>query len=131
MSFLSKLRFRPKPAEPGMIPHTEVLAPENGITPSLPFQATTTTASDDEKGPGSPPLDEKGDVKVDPTADATESIDSIPQYDWDSEEFRGIPDIVRETVGFEDDPTELYLTFRVLVLSTIFCLIGSVVSQIT
>jgi hypothetical protein len=38
---------------------------------------------------------------------------------------------VRETVGFEDDPTELYLTFRVLVLSTIFCLIGSVVSQIT
>jgi hypothetical protein len=27
------------------------------------------------------------------------------EYDWDSEEFRDIPDIVRETVSFEDDPS--------------------------
>ena len=42
------------------------------------------------------------------------------QYDWTSEEFRDIPELVRNTVSFEDDPTIQCWTFRVAVLSTLF-----------
>lgn len=35
-----------------------------------------------------------------------------PTIDENSEEFEGIPLVVREIVSFKDDPTELTLTFR-------------------
>ncbi|ORY32181.1 OPT oligopeptide transporter [Naematelia encephala] len=53
------------------------------------------------------------------------------EYDWESEEFRDIPELVREVVSFEDDPTQPVITFRAVLLSTIFCVIGSVVSQLS
>ena len=52
------------------------------------------------------------------------------QYDFTSKEFENIPELVRNVVGFEDDPTLPVLTFRSVVLSAIFCIIGSVVSQL-
>lgn len=54
-----------------------------------------------------------------------------PQYDFTSEEFANIPELVREVVGFEDDPKLLVITFRSVLLSAFFCIIGSVVSQIS
>ncbi|KAK8853053.1 hypothetical protein IAR55_003754 [Kwoniella newhampshirensis] len=53
------------------------------------------------------------------------------KYDFDSEEFINIPELVRNTVSFEDDETLPIITFRSLLLSAIFCTIGSVVSQLT
>lgn len=59
-----------------------------------------------------------------------ESVDE-PQYDFDAEEFAGIPDLVRNVVSFEDDPTLPVITFRSVLLSVVFCVIGSVISQIS
>jgi len=53
------------------------------------------------------------------------------EHDWDSDEFKDIPDLVRETVSFDDDPNEAYLTFRVFVLSALFCTLGSCCSMLT
>jgi hypothetical protein len=53
------------------------------------------------------------------------------QYDFTSEEFASIPELVRHVVSFEDDPSLPVLTFRSILLSIIFCIIGSVVSQIS
>ncbi|WWD19463.1 hypothetical protein CI109_103923 [Kwoniella shandongensis] len=53
------------------------------------------------------------------------------KYDFDSEEFINIPDLVRNTVSFEDNETAPVITFRSVVLATIFCAIGSVVSQLS
>ena len=52
-------------------------------------------------------------------------------YDWTAPEFRDIPDIVRSTVSFEDDPTMRCWSFRVVVLSTLFTLVGSTCSVIS
>lgn len=57
--------------------------------------------------------------------------DDEPQYDFDSEEFAHIPELVRTVVGFEDDPTLPVITFRSVLLSSIFCIIGSFVSQLS
>ncbi|KAH8586419.1 OPT oligopeptide transporter [Bisporella sp. PMI_857] len=54
-----------------------------------------------------------------------------PQYDFTSPEFANIPELVRETVGFEDDPSLPVITFRSMLLSAIFCTIGSIVSQLS
>ncbi|KAJ7443213.1 OPT oligopeptide transporter [Mycena galericulata] len=49
-------------------------------------------------------LQEDDDVgKSDIASTSLEDADS--QYDWDSEEFRGIPELVRSIVSFEDDPS--------------------------
>ncbi|KAL4933111.1 OPT family oligopeptide transporter [Aspergillus undulatus] len=53
------------------------------------------------------------------------------QYDFDSAEFKNIPELVRTAVGFEDDPSMPVLTFRSILLSAIFCALGSVVSQLS
>lgn len=53
------------------------------------------------------------------------------QYDFDSAEFKNIPELVRTVVGFEDNPSLPVLTFRSILLSAIFCAIGSVVSQLS
>lgn len=57
--------------------------------------------------------------------------DNTPQYDFSSPEFANIPDLVRTVVGFEDDPALLVITFRSVLLSIFFCVLGSVISQIS
>lgn len=49
----------------------------------------------------------------------------------DSEEFAGIPELVRNIVSFEDDPTIPVITFRSVLLSVVFCVLGSFVSQLS
>ncbi|KAH8647649.1 OPT oligopeptide transporter [Xylariales sp. PMI_506] len=58
------------------------------------------------------------------------SIGDDPQYDFTSEEFKNIPDLVRHVVSFEDDPSLPVITFRSVILAALFCIIGSIVSQI-
>lgn len=88
-------------------------------------------------------------VAVDPVLDTTEKLflgglddspdgtkrgstdDSEPEYDFKSEEFANIPELVRTVVGFEDDPSLPVITFRSILLSTVFCTIGSTVSQLS
>jgi hypothetical protein len=53
------------------------------------------------------------------------------QYDFDSAEFKNIPELVRTVVGFEDDPSLPVLTFRSILLSATFCTLGSIVSQLS
>lgn len=48
-----------------------------------------------------------------------------------SEEFANIPELVRNTVSFEDDPTLPVITFRSVLLSVFFCVLGSFVSQLS
>lgn len=60
----------------------------------------------------------------------TSSVDE-PQYDFDSEEFSSIPELVRNVVSFEDDSTLPVITFRSVLLSIVFCIIGSVISQMS
>lgn len=57
--------------------------------------------------------------------------DDEPHYDFDSEEFAQIPQLVRAVVSFEDDPTLPVITFRSVLLSSIFCILGSFVSQLS
>ncbi|KAJ7917773.1 OPT oligopeptide transporter [Mycena leptocephala] len=49
---------------------------------------------------------------------------------WDSLEYANIPQLVRDVVGFEDDPHMPTLTFRVVVISTIFVCLGSFTGQL-
>ncbi|WRT67432.1 OPT family small oligopeptide transporter [Kwoniella shivajii] len=70
-----------------------------------------------------------GDEAVQLQIDDFENRDE--KYDWDSDEFKNIPELVRQTVSFEDDPTLPVMTFRAVLLSAIFCTIGSVISQIS
>lgn len=60
----------------------------------------------------------------------TSSVDE-PQYDFDSEEFSSIPELVRNVVSFEDDSTLPVITFRSVLLSIVFCIIGSIISQMS
>lgn len=60
-----------------------------------------------------------------------DDLEDEPQYDFASAEFANIPEIVRNVVGFEDDPSLPVLTFRSILLSAIFCVVGSVVSQLS
>ncbi|CRL23390.1 Oligopeptide transporter OPT superfamily [Penicillium camemberti] len=74
------------------------------------------------------PLDAKDITSID-----KKEVDSLDesQYDFDSAEFKDIPELVRTVVGFEDDPSLPVLTFRSILLSAIFCAIGSIVSQLS
>lgn len=40
------------------------------------------------------------------------SADGADKYNWESEEFRDIPELVRSIVSFEDDPSLPVTTFR-------------------
>lgn len=53
------------------------------------------------------------------------------QYDIESPEFKNIPELVRNVVSFEDDPSLPVITFRSVLLSAVFCAIGSVISQLS
>lgn len=59
------------------------------------------------------------------------STEEAPYYDANSEEFAEIPELVRNIVSFEDDPTLPVITFRSVLLSVVFCVIGSFVSQLS
>lgn len=50
--------------------------------------------------------------------------------DFTSDEFADIPELVRNVVSFEDDPTLPVITFRSVLLSVLFCVLGSFVSQL-
>ncbi|RUS22850.1 oligopeptide transporter protein [Endogone sp. FLAS-F59071] len=54
-----------------------------------------------------------------------------PTIDENPEEFEGIPLVVREIVSFKDDPTELTLTFRFFLLSTVFSALGAFITQLS
>jgi hypothetical protein len=56
---------------------------------------------------------------------------SESKYDFESAEFKNIPELVRTVVGFEDDPSLPVVTFRSILLSAVFCAIGSVISQLS
>lgn len=62
---------------------------------------------------------------------ATSADGDRNQPDFSAEEFAKIPELVREVVSFDDDPSLLVITFRSVVLSLVFCAIGSFVSQLS
>lgn len=90
----------------------------------------STTAPPDISLTPVPELDEKS-PSIGIESDDDKETSEEPQYDFTSEEFAGIPDIVRNVVSFEDDPTLPVLTFRSVTLSVLFCIIGSIVSQLS
>ncbi|KAK4701756.1 hypothetical protein P7C70_g4468, partial [Phenoliferia sp. Uapishka_3] len=66
----------------------------------------------------------KEDVKEEAKAETSD-------IDWDSDDYSRFPELVREVVNFEDDPTLPTITFRVVLLSIIFVVVGSFVSQLS
>ncbi|KIY68861.1 OPT oligopeptide transporter [Cylindrobasidium torrendii FP15055 ss-10] len=60
-----------------------------------------------------------------------ESIYLHDDIDWDSPEYRDIPQIVRDVVSFDDDPTISTITFRTVVLSAFYVAIGACVGQLS
>lgn len=57
--------------------------------------------------------------------------DDDEEIDEESEEYASIPELVRNVVSFKDDPTLPVITFRSILLSVVFCVIGSFVSQLS
>lgn len=106
-----------------MSPSSEEKSEPTIVVESPPFHKTDSIAEPSEKGQEARIYDKAGSV--------TESSFEEPQYDFDSEEFANIPQLVRTVVGFEDDPTLPVITFRSVLLSAIFCIIGSFVSQLS
>ncbi|KAI0156292.1 OPT oligopeptide transporter [Pestalotiopsis sp. NC0098] len=106
-----------------MSPSSEEKSEPTIVVESPPFHKTDSIAEPSEKGQEARIYDKAGSV--------TESSFGEPQYDFDSEEFANIPQLVRTVVGFEDDPTLPVITFRSVLLSAIFCIIGSFVSQLS
>lgn len=103
----------------GIVPGDGILpSPHDIISPEPLADAPSSSNSYDEKLDDE---DEKGPAQDDKNGD----------HDWDSDDFKDIPDLVRETVSFVDDPNEAYLTFRVFVLSALFCTLGSCCSMLT
>ncbi|KAJ7831378.1 OPT oligopeptide transporter [Mycena olivaceomarginata] len=62
--------------------------------------------------------------------DEKPSSDSSTTTEWEAPEYTNIPQLVRDVVGFEDDPTMSTLTFRVICLSTIFVCLGAFTGQL-
>ena len=86
------------------------------------------------KEPQEPPTESVQPLEIKNLASIDkEEVDSFDesQYDFDSAEFKNIPELVRTVVGFEDDSEIPVLTFRSILLSALFCAIGSVVSQLS
>ena len=70
-------------------------------------------------------------IGVDSSSESDKKSNEETQYDFTSEEFASIPELVRHVVSFEDDPSLPVITFRSIILSILFCAIGSIVSQIS
>lgn len=88
-------------------------------TNSIETHATEISPSD---------LDEKN--KTTPIEEIAVSLSDEGSSDLTPEEFADIPELVRNIVSFEDDPTLSVITFRSVVLSVVFCVLGSFVSQL-
>ncbi|KAJ4389340.1 hypothetical protein N0V93_006807 [Gnomoniopsis smithogilvyi] len=73
-------------------------------------------------------VDEKH--KVPPSKEIAVSSGDEDSIDLTSEEFADIPELVRNIVSFEDDATLPVITFRSVLLSIVFCVLGSFVSQL-
>ncbi|KAF7326167.1 putative plant-like oligopeptide transporter [Mycena kentingensis (nom. inval.)] len=101
------------------LPHTYTAPPE---LPTLGIDEKRRRNSDGDasKEDGAP----SSIKEVDADAETTHT------YDWDSPEFRDIPELVRSIVSFEDNPSLPVMTFRSVTLSIFFVIAGSVVSQI-
>lgn len=65
------------------------------------------------------------------TSSSSDGDGDVEDIDLDSEEYSGIPELVRNIVSFKDDPTLPVITFRSVLLSVVFCVIGSFVSQLS
>ncbi|KAJ4425217.1 hypothetical protein N0V82_000026 [Gnomoniopsis sp. IMI 355080] len=68
--------------------------------------------------------------KTPPTKEIALSSDDEDSLDLTSDEFADIPELVRNIVSFEDDATLPVITFRSVLLSIVFCVLGSFVSQL-
>lgn len=88
---------------------------------------------------GSPQLGEKDEISTVKEVGTLSSEDDKDEkkeegeeaIDLTSEEYAGIPELVRNIVTFEDDPTLPVITFRSILLSVVFCVLGSFVSQLS
>lgn len=105
------------------------------ITPTTGGNLTAKTSSVS----GSPPLGEKDEISTVKEVGTLSSDDDKDEkkeegeeaIDLTSEEYAGIPELVRNIVTFEDDPTLPVITFRSILLSVVFCVLGSFVSQLS
>ncbi|KAF5373721.1 hypothetical protein D9758_000899 [Tetrapyrgos nigripes] len=69
--------------------------------------------------------------KADSTCDVETQGKTSVEEDWENDpEYASIPRLVRDTISFEDDPTESTITFRVLVLTTAYVCLGAFVGQL-
>lgn len=112
------------------------MAFEKGISSPEPTGSVSVVdASATEKSelqdvkPGSTISDEK---KPFPSVQETKaSSENDAPYELNAEDVAEIPELVRNIVSFEDDPTLPVITFRSVFLSVVFCIVGSFVSQLS
>lgn len=78
------------------------------------------------------PVSDVNEKRKDPSIEETSvsSATEVP-YDTTSDDVAEIPELVRNIVSFEDDPTLPVITFRSVLLSVLFCIVGSFVSQLS
>lgn len=69
--------------------------------------------------------------KFSPLNEVAVSSGDEDSLDLTSDEFTDIPELVRNIVSFGDDATLPVITFRSVLLSIIFCVLGSFVSQLS
>lgn len=109
---MSATRSDPDEKVPG---HTSIID-----TNLIETHASDLSSSDIDEKKNDPPVKEVAVSSVD-----EESIDLT------SDEFADIPELVRNIVSFEDDATLPVITFRSVLLSIVFCVLGSFVSQLS
>lgn len=66
-----------------------------------------------------------------PASDGDDKENASSVHEALDDDLAGIPELVRNIVSFEDDPTLPVITFRSILLSVLFCSIGSFVSQLS
>lgn len=78
------------------------------------------------------PVSDIDDKKKFPSIEETStSSENEAPYDTNSDDVAEIPELVRNIVSFEDDPSLPVITFRSVLLSVVFCVVGSFVSQLS
>lgn len=112
MNTMSVPRSDPDEKVPG---HTSIID-----TNLIETHASDLSSSDIDEKKNGPPVKEV----------AVSSVDE-GSIDLTSDEFADIPELVRNIVSFEDDATLPVITFRSVLLSIVFCVLGSFVSQLS
>ncbi|KAL5332426.1 OPT oligopeptide transporter protein-domain-containing protein [Aspergillus crustosus] len=104
---------------------------ERPFSSPLPFKGDSSVIQNKVQPPDVKALG--ATVDIDPLGDSDKNSDASaePQYVFTSDGFKNIPELVQTVIGFEDDPTATVLTFRSILLSAIFCTLGSIVSQLS